>query len=413
MKILQINNFHYRRGGSEVVYFNTTKLLEKNGHKVAHFSMKSRKNIDSPYSNYFIDFPNYFDSSFVKRLFDAPKYFFLNEAKNNLELLVKNFKPDIAHTHLIYGGITSSILPILKKYKIPLIFTIHDYKLLCPVYTFIDNNSKICEKCLKNSYFNCVINRCNRGSSPVSLITALECLFRDKCFPPEKYVSKFINVSKFSLNKHLEKNDWNGKMTHLYNFMPNLKEIPRSKKIGTYFLFLGRLSREKGTVTLVNAWSKVNASTKLKIVGTGPLATELNKKIKINKIENIELIGYKSGKELVELIQNAKFIIVPSEWYENNPMNVIEAYAYGKPVIASNIGGLPEIVIENKTGFLFEPGNEEKLAEIIKNANAINESVYIKMAYNARNFAEKHFSEEKHYHKLLTIYNEALKKYNK
>jgi len=409
MRILQINNFHYRKGGSEAVYFNTSELLEKKGHQVAHFSIKSQKNLNSPYSDFFIDNPDFFELSLPQKVMNAPKFFFSKEAPKKLELLINEFKPEVAHVHLLYGGITSSVLPLLKKYNIPVVFTLHDYKLLCPVYTFLDGRGQICETCMNNCYVTCFKKSCNKGSKPISLLTALECMYRDKFYAPEKYVSKFINVSQFSLQKHLDKQDWQGKMEHLYNFIPNLKDINVTKSSDNYFLYLGRLVREKGTSTLVDAFGKVNSSAQLKIVGTGPLDDELKHQVKNNYISNIELLGYKTGNDLEDLIRNAKVIIVPSEWYENNPMSVIEAYAYGKPVIASNIGGLPEIVENGKTGFLFEPGNTASLSEVIDKVLHISDVEYDSFSQNARQFAEDHFSEEIHYQKLITIYQDALK----
>ena len=140
MRILQINNFHYRKGGSEAVYFNTSELLKKHGHEVAFFSIKSDKNITSEFSDYFINDPDYFETPFLKKILLTPRFFYSFEAKEKLELLINNFKPDIAHLHLFYGGLTSSVLSVLKNNKVPIVVTLHDYKLLCPVYLFLDKN---------------------------------------------------------------------------------------------------------------------------------------------------------------------------------------------------------------------------------------------------------------------------------
>ena len=147
-----------------------------------------------------------------------------------------------------------------------------------------------------------------------------------------------------------------------------------------------------------------NISINLKIIGTGPLLAEYTNK----KYPNIEFIGYKTGAELTELVSNASFIIVPSQWYENNPMTIVEGYSYGKPVIGANIGGIPEIIEDGKTGYLFESGDSDDLVSMVSKADSLSDKEYEKMSKNARQFAEDNFNPEIHYQKLLTIYKKVL-----
>lgn len=411
MKILQINNCHYRRGGADVVYLNTGQLLTKMGHQVIYFSQKSKSNHETSSSKYFIEGIDYFNSSIVNRTLLIPRFFYSFEAKNKLEKLIINEKPDITHIHLYKGTLTPSILKTLKKYRVPTILTLHDYGLLCPHNLFIDGKNQICERCVGSTAFNCIIHKCNHSSYALSSVSAVEFIFNNTFFSFDKYFNKIITVSNFALDKHMGAfSEFSDKFTHLYNFYPDLINTPINSIKGGYCLFYSRLSKEKGAITLLKAWCKINKDIKLKIAGTGP-EMEALKKIKAEeKLTNVEFLGHIEGYVLDENIKNASFIIVPSEWYENNPLTVIEAYANGKPVITSNAGGLPEIVIDNKTGFLFEMGNSASLSEAILKADNLSTKEYELFSQNARNFAEENFNEKKHYDRLMQIYSEAILK---
>lgn len=408
MKILLINNCHYRRGGADVVYLNTGKLLEKMGHDVFYFSQKSKDNYNTESSKYFVENIDFFKISAIQKLLLTPRFFFSLEAKKNLEALIKNEKPDIAHIHLYKGTLTPSILITLKKFKIPAVITLHDYGFLCPHNLFIDGKNRICERCINHSALNCIIHKCNRNNLLLSTISAFEYLFHKYFIPFEKYFDRIILPSKFSYEKHARIKKIKHKINHLYNFYPNLNDECINKNIGSYFLFYGRFAEEKGLITLINAWFKVKVKTNLKIVGTGPLSNIVKERIDQAKAKNIEMLGFKYGTELVGLIKNSSFVIVPSEWYENNPLTVIEAYSFGKPVIASNIGGIPEIVKDNITGYLFEMKNVSQMKSIIEKASQISQSEYEQLSINARKFAEENFSEDNHYNKLIEIYSQAI-----
>jgi glycosyltransferase involved in cell wall biosynthesis len=330
------------------------------------------------------------------------------EAKRNLEKLILEAKPDVAHIHLYKGGLTASILPVLKKYKIPVVITLHDYSLLCPRNIMIDGDGKICEKCLTSSTINCLLKRCNRKNIFYSTISYIEFNLNNNLLKPEDYFSKIICVSKFNYEKHLVKTNLKEKLEHVYNFNSRLNNsIPNQTK-GGYFLFYGRLSLEKGLLTLVNAWKQVNNKIRLKIVGEGALSQQIEQNIRENKIENIEILGYKTGEVLNQLIRDASFIIVPSEWYENNPMTIIEGYSMGKPVIGSNIGGIPELIQDGKTGFLFEMENVDDLVLKINRADSLSDENYEMFSKAAVQFANENFSEDLHYNKLMKIFTDVI-----
>lgn len=409
MKILQINNCHFRRGGADVVYLNTTELLLKNGHEVINFSQQTSTNVNLESKEYFIDQIDFFKLSYAEKLLKTPRFFYSTEAKRKLENLIKTESPDIAHIHTYKGTLTPSILIPLKKYKIPVVITLHDYGLLCPHNLFLDGKGQICEKCLtSNNSINCILNKCNRNNIFLSTVSSLEFAFHKTFISFPNYFDKLIAVSKFGLEIHSRKKELKLMLHHLYNFYPGFSTTTPNNLKGDYFLYFGRLSHEKGIHTLLKAWANIKSGIILKIVGDGPLMPEVKKFIIENKISNIEIIGFKKGKELDYLINNAAFIIVPSECYENNPLTIIEAYANGKPVIAARIGGITEIVVENKTGFLYEMGSVDQLTQNIIIASKIQNEEYLELSKNARKFSEDNFSEKKHYDELLNIYKSTI-----
>lgn len=409
MKILQINSVHYRRGGADVVYLNTGKLLEDNGHEVYYFSQKNENNYPVNTSNYFIKPINYFNDSILKRITLLPRFFYSFESAKKIDSIIKNYNPEIAHIHLYKAYLTSSILRVLKHNHIPIVITLHDYGFICPNNLLLDGKMNICERCINGSSLNCILHKCNRNNLLLSSLSSFEYIYQKIFFPFDKYFNAIITVSKFSRAKHIESNKYKWKVKHLYNFSPKLKNTKYNKVKGKYMLYFGRLSEEKGIKTLIDAWQVNKNHGLLKIVGTGDLFDEL----KQNKSDSIEFLGFKSGVELNDLIKKASFIIVPSVVYENNPLTIIEAYSFGKPVIGSNVGGIAEIVLDNKTGFLFKMRSIHDLSGKILFANSMTQKGYGQLSENARRFAEENFDEDTHYKSLMFIFRETILNYNK
>lgn len=409
MRILQINNCHYRRGGADVVYLNTGELLTKYGHEVSYFSQKDNKNIECKSKDFFIEPIDFLNKSFINKIIISPRFFYSSASANKLEILLTKHKPEIAHIHTYKGTLTPSILKTLKRHSIPVVISLHDYGFLCPHNSFIDGKERICTKCYDtNNALHCVINRCNRNNLILSTVSAFEYLFHKYLFPFKNNFSHLIGVSKFIYNLHFAKSEFKVKISQLYNFFPNLNNIIPSKSRGKYFLFYGRLSNEKGIQTLLNAWLDIDKSVKLKIVGDGVLRDSIATFLQVHKLENIEYLGFKQKEGIFKIIQNSSFVIVPSEWYENNPLTIIEAYAHGKPVIGSNIGGIPEIINDGDTGFLFKMGDFDQLKIIIEKASKIPDEEYHRLSRNARTFADENFSEELHYCGLINIYKKII-----
>lgn len=405
MRILLINNQHFPKGGAHVVYFNTAELLKKNGHEVFFFSTYDTLNLIYKYSSYFPRAKNYRGLSFFSKLFSVITFFYNREAYFKIKKFIHLINPDIAHVHLFMGGLTVSILKALKENDIPIVHTAHDYRLICPAYTFIDKNNQICEKCRDGFFIRCAYNKCSLENKYIpSIILSFDAYARKYSNNPIHFIDKFIFVSHFSKNIHISFNSvFKEKSTSLYNFSPTKSIISKTPK-GNYLFYFGRLSREKGIEMLVEVVKELNVE--LKIAGTGPLFSKLLKSTEKNS--NIKILGFKSGDELNQLIQNCSYVCVPSEWYENNPLTIIESFNLGKPVVGANIGGIPELIQDNR-GFLFNTKDYEALKKTLTIAINLSEEKYSEYSQNALMFAYKNLSENHHYENLIKIYKSILK----
>lgn len=408
LKVLLINNCHYRRGGADVVYLNTGDLLESRGHDVAYFSTKSQYDYSTRYSEYFVRDIDALKLNFVEQLVYMPRKLYSREAQRKLGKVIDDFKPDLAHIHLYKGGLTAAILPILRRKKVPAAITLHDYSLLCPRNIMIDGEGRICERCLTATRLNCVYHRCNRKNLYYSIVNYIEFVLNNNYFNPGNYFNRIICVSRFNYLKHSNHPLFTDRFVHLYNFYPLLSQSNPKTAKGSYFLFYGRLAPEKGVMTLINTWKRLGNDMHLKIIGEGVMSARIRDEIRESNLHNVEFLGFRKGEELFSFIRDASFVLVPSEWYENNPLTIVEAYSVGKPVIGSNIGGIPELILEGRTGFLFEMGDSVGLEEKIRTAAKMNDDQYLEMSEAAYRFACDKFSEKDHYRDLLKIYREVI-----
>lgn len=403
MKILLVNKFFFLKGGSETSFFNTANLLEKRGHKVMFFSMKHPLNLPSVYEKYFVSNIDYEFNGLENRLNAASRLLYSFEAKEKIERLIKEQKPDIAHLHNIHHQISPSVLTSLRKFKIPIVLTLHDYKMVCPSYSMM-YNGKTCMACGGGKYYRCFLKRCNKGSRIKSLLSAMEMYLHHKVLHIYKLADIFISPSMFLKHK-LEEMGFTGKVVHLPNFIKLGENAPAYNLDEKSIVYFGRLSREKGLFDLIDAVKDIKGIT-LRIIGEGSLEGEIKNKISVEGINNVILLGYKKGEDLKNEIIKSMFVILPSTCFENNPMSIIEAFSLGKPVIGSRIGGIPELVKDGRTGLSFEAGNpldlRIKIEDLINNPGKA-----VEMGKNACLFVDKEFSAEKHYQGLMEIYSRA------
>ncbi len=385
--------------------------MKSYGHEISYFSTKDPNNAPTVYEDYFVDAIEYFDKKgLVDKVKATLRFVHSGEAADKLDALLKVHRPDVAHLHVFQSRLSASIIKVLKKHKVPMVMTVHEYKLLCPTYTMINGNDQLCERCGSGGYHHCIINKCNKKSYGYSVISAMEAYYRDLFIPCEKWIDHFIMISDFVYNKHVSlKSVFEGKSTRLYNFL-NIDNYPYSTEKQDHFLFFGRLIKEKGVLTLIEAFRQ-RPELQLRIVGTGPMEEDIDTFIQDNGISNIQLLGFKKGEELTKEIAQSKFVIIPSEWYEPFGLTTTEAMATGTPVIGASIGAIPELIQEKRTGFLFAHGQPESLAGALTMASQVSAQTYRSMSENARSFVEDNFSKEEHYQQLLQIYTQVINQY--
>ena len=403
MKILLINNFHYIKGGSEAVYFNMAQMFTQAGHEVLFFSCTYDRNLEYGANDHFV-VPN----SEVNPVVGAMRYIYNGSAARALDRLLTENKVDIAHVHLFWGGLSSSILGVLKRHKVPVVHTAHDYRMICPAYTLRRTDGTICDSCYGGNYLHCIANKCSKGSFMRSCLMSSEFFFRNWFIRPLKAIDALVFVSQFSYEQHLKAMPaLAAKQTLVaHNAIEQLAEDAISTTMGSYYLYFGRLSHEKGLTTLITAFNAL-PHLHLKIVGEGPMSQSL----KQIAGKNIEFCGYQSGDTLRTTIRDSKAIVVPSEWYENNPMTIIEASMAGVPTIGARIGGIPEIIVEGKTGYIFTSKSVEELTEAITKLESLTAEQYNTMSLECRKFADEKFSSRALYDKIIKFYTSILESY--
>jgi len=407
MKILQINNFHYIQGGSDKVYFDLIHLLRKKGHEVIEFSSLNPKNVPSDYEEYFVPEISFEENQSLASKYRAAKQYIRNTAaEEKLQKLIKDHRPDVAHLHIFQSRMSSSILPVLKRNNIPVVMHLHEYKMLCSIFTLMDKHTNVCEKCAGGNFANAFIKKCNRNSYLYSALSAYESYYTNKNYNWISLVDQFIMVSDFSRNKHIQYYpEIEEKSTRVYNAIKAGMVKPQQSH-QNYFVYVGRLSNEKGVLTMLKAFKNFQ-NQKLKIIGTGS-EEEMHKKfVAQNDLTNVEFLGFVNPEEVLSIVSQAKFLIIPSEWYETFGLTIIEAFSVGTPVIGASIGAIPEL-IDSSRGFLFEPKNISELEDKITKATAIKDKEYVTMSNNCSEFVSTNLNEELFYNEVEKIYQQLL-----
>jgi glycosyltransferase involved in cell wall biosynthesis len=403
MNIVMANNYLSLIGGSERVMLDEASWLRRNGHTVTLFGRidaDQRHNI--PYAELMPSLPNYASGGTFRKFEIARNVIYNRGTGIRFRSFLSSVRPDIVHCHNIYAGLTTAVVDECFKARIPCVITLHDYKLACPSYRMM-RDGKPCSLCVGGKFYHCAFTRCHKSSIVVSVVSTLEAYFNE-CFGKYLKAACFIAPSRFLLQQMIAAGIPDSKLFHIPNGI-DIGAVSEVHREGGYCLYMGRISEEKGIRTLLAAMS--GSPIPLHIVGDGPSAPELMAFAAASGLENVYFDGQKSGSALAELLIGAAFLVVPSEWYENASMSVLEAMAHGKPVIASRIGGLPEQVEENVTGLLFEPGNAKQLKEAI-NALASNPEFLRGLGLAARHRVESLFSLDLHCTTLLKLYESVI-----
>lgn len=408
MKVLMIDKYYFVKGGAERYMFELTKVLEAHGHKVIPFSMKHPSNFPTPYSDYFVENIDFNGESTVSKLTTAVKatarLIYYLDARKRLERLIEDHEPDVAHLHMIDHQLSPSILHSLKKFGIPVIQTVHQYKLVCPNYKLYNpRTGEICEKCLSGNFWHPVVERCHKDSALASLMIALESSVHRVTEIYEKNVDIFHVPSHFMGRKFAEAGVGRGKVRQLF-YSIEMQKFSPSFVTGDYLLYFGRLSKEKGILTLLKAAKKYSVAP-LYIVGDGPQESELKDFAASNHLAHVKFLGVKSGAELEALVKNARAVIVPSEWFDNSPLVIYESFAYGRSVIGAQMGGITELIDEGETGYLFPAGDTEQLVDKMRRLWEFPERA-LAFGKAARAKAEREFDPLTHYNRMYDWYAE-------
>ncbi len=385
MKILLANKFYYRRGGDCIYMLNLEQLLRQHGHEVAVFAMDYPENLDTPWKKYF--------PQNMSNLMAFTRPFGSSEVKHKFNKLLDDFKPEVVHLNNVHTQLSPVIAELAHKRGIRVVWTLHDYKLLCPRYDCLRTGNVICELCFNGDKKECLNNRCMKGSWLASWIGYHEAVKWNK-ERLDANTDMFICPSQFMSDKMVRGGFKASKMKTLCNFIDASKCKKDDYYRAEYYCFIGRLSHEKGAMTLIEAANQL--PYKLKIIGGGPLMDEL----RAIAHDNIEFVGFKQWDEIKELVGKARFSVIPSEWYENNPLSVIEAECLGTPVLGARIGGIPELIEDGKTGMTFSSGNVVDLKEKIEKMwNA---------GFDYQNIAKasmERYNAEAYYRNIMNIYN--------
>lgn len=369
---------------------------------MAAFSMHHPDNIKSSWSKYFVDEIEFgFQYSLWEKIIRVPKVIYSFEARRKLKRLLYDFSPDICHAHNIYHHISPSILGLIKHHKIPLVMTLHDLKLACPAYNMLAKDG-ICERCKNGRDYNVLIQRCIKDSVVLSSVVLAESIVHKTLRTFERCVDKFVVPSRFYLRKLTEWGWPESRFVYIPNAI-NVELFEPDYKPGEAFTYFGRLSREKGISTLIKAASIAGVS--VNIVGTGPEEKLLRDLSKASGAD-IKFLGYLKGEALHNAIRSSRAVVLPSEWYENAPLSVMEAYALGKPVIGAAIGGIPELIQEGRTGATFHSGVVDELASFLSQFSRFSDSEISAMGHSGRLWMENEFGMDQYRMRMMKLYRE-------
>lgn len=367
---------------------------------MAPFAMSHPKNIDTIWSSYFVDEIEFgAEYSFLEKLKRVPKVIYSKEAQKKLTALLDVFSADICHAHNIYHHLSPSILKTIKQCGIPVVVTLHDLKLACPAYNMLARDG-ICERCKGGRVHNVLLHRCIKKSATLSSIILAETMLHRMLRTFEQCVDKFVVPSLFYMNKLVEWGWGEENFIHIPNAI-DVENFRPDFNPGRSFLYFGRLSREKGLSTLINAASLAGVS--VCIAGTGH-EEGLLRKLATDIQANVTFLGYLQGSALHDAIRSSRAVVLPSEWYENAPLSVLEAYALGKPVIGAAIGGIPELIRDGETGGVFPAGSSEKLANLLLKFHQFTDSQISEMGQRGRFWVETEFGIRRYESRMLNLY---------
>ncbi len=364
MRILHVNKFLYRRGGAEGYMLDLAELQRGRGHDVSFFAMEHPENQVDVNADLF---PSRMElnpppSGFGARLSTSVDIVYRRSARIGMEATLDRVRPDVVHLHNIYHQLSPSILRPIARRSIPTVMTLHDYKLACPTYQFLDHG-KICEACIPRKFRHAALKACN-GSRGASALAAVE-LTAHTMLGAYKTVDALICPSDFMLRKMQEARVYPERLVHVPHFC-DLSQIAPASAPGAGVLYAGRLSAEKGVDVLIDAAALLPADIGVTIAGDGPELASLRARAEAAGVAHrVRFLGRVPSGELHDLMRSSAVVVAPSRWYENQPMVVLEAFGCARPVVASDLGGMPELIDHGVSGLLVEHDRPDVLAKAL------------------------------------------------
>jgi glycosyltransferase involved in cell wall biosynthesis len=389
MKILLVHNTYQEQGGEDVVFWQERDLLNAAGHQVLE------------YQRFNHEIREY---STVQRISLIGRTVWAADSHREFKALLRTHKPDVVHVHNTFPLISPSIYWACRSERVPVVQTLHNYRLLCAGANFI-RDGKPCEDCITGKFWQGVVHGCYRGSrvqtAPVALMLTVHHAGRTWT----RMVDRYIVLTAFARSRFVNA----GFPAEKFTIKPNCVDPDPGKRTnqGSYALFVGRVSQEKGAHTLLKAWRQLPPTFPLRVVGDGPLSEQLKSEAASNNLSNVTFMGRLPRKQVIEAMKDARFVIFPSELYENLPLTIIEAFACGVPVIASRLGAMQEIVEDGRTGILVQPGNADDLARAV--TRAWQEPAYMRqLGEGARTEYETKYTASANYRQLIEIYEQVI-----
>jgi glycosyltransferase involved in cell wall biosynthesis len=401
MRILHVNKFLYRRGGAEAYMLDLAELQAAQGHDVAFFGMRHPQNPSLPFAD---DFPSFVElepppARVAGRLTAAARMVYSPSSRRGIKAVARSFRPDVAHLHNIYHQLSPSVLAPLRELGIPIVMTLHDYKLICPSYLLLDHG-KVCEACLGGRFRHAVTRRCKDGSLMASAVLAVETTVHrmGNAYDP---VQVFICPSRFLAGKIAEAGVFPDRLHVLNNFIAARGVAPKERP-GGGVIYVGRLSQEKGVDVLVEAMGRLGQH-RLDVVGDGPERARLEALAAASAPGRVCFRGAVSKARVLDLVRSAAVAVMPSRCHENQPMAVLEAFACAVPVVATQLGGLPELVQHDRYGQTVPADDPTALADALDRLLSDPERAF-RIGQEARRHVELQFAPERHLERLERLY---------
>jgi glycosyltransferase involved in cell wall biosynthesis len=398
--LLSVNNYYYARGGAEVAFFRHNEMLRDAGWSIVPFSMNHERNVGGPNATFVDEIELGRHDGALTRARKALKAVYSFESRRKIAQLIERRAPDVCHAHNVYHHISPSILSLVRRRGIPLVMTLHDLKIACPAYSMLTHDG-ICERCRDGRLFQVVTNRCMKGSVALSTLIMVESYLHRYLGSYVANVDRFLVPSRFYLSKLVEWGFDPSRFEYVPNFVDAQAVEPQFAP-GARFVYFGRLSPEKGLATLLFAAARARVGVDL--IGSGPQAAELEK-LAASAGTDVRFLGFLSGAALDAAIGAARAVVVPSEWYENAPLSVLEAAALGKPLIVARIGGLPELVADGETGWTFESRSVDALAERLRHVASLPDAAVEAAGRAARDRVAREFSPRRYGEDIRGVYS--------